>query len=217
MVVKPHKSTLAPVELRLLRDMLDKVVSVDTVITVDLAGLAVMSPVPVAAAAADSTYFEIQRMVTATPVLATFPPPELLPIDLLPTEQWLFLAQTDPQLAPYTAFLATAESSVFYLTGGGKRSPIDSVTYGTLQSDGKVRTEPNYQVYDTTGSYTPKQPYERADCPQNWPGWQVRHHPVGRPGQEPRWQSLYLPVRQPGRLRRAQGGGGDRPGRAGRR
>jgi hypothetical protein len=184
-VIKPHKSTLAPVELRLLRDMLEKIVPMETVVTVDPNGLAVMSPVPVSAAAADSTYFEVQRMVTATPALDTFPPPELLPIDLLPTEQWLFLAKDDPQLAPYTAFNISAESSYFYLVGGGKRSPIDSVTYGTLQSDGKVRTEPNYQVYDSTGSFTPKQPYERADCPQNYPGGKFGLHPASEPARNP--------------------------------
>lgn len=184
-VVKPHKSALLPVELRLLRDMLDKVVPIDTVITVDVNGLAVMTPIPVSAATADSTYFEIQRMVTATPALDTFPPPELLPIDLLPTEQWLYLARDTPQLAPYTAFNITAEYGYYYLVGGGKRSPIDSVTYGTLQSDGSVRTEPNYQVFDTTESFTPKQPYEKADCRENFIGGKFGKHPDQEPAQNP--------------------------------
>lgn len=167
--IRPHKSSLSPGEMRLLRDMLDKVVPVDTIVTVNLSGLAVANPVPVRAAAADSSYFEVQRMITATPVLATLPAPELLSIDLLPTEQWLFLALSDAQLAPYSAFNISAEFGYFYLTGGGRRSPIDSVSYGTLQPDGSVKSENNYSVFLTTQQYTPRQPYPLADSPDNYP------------------------------------------------
>lgn len=177
-VIRPHKDVISPSELRLLRDMLDKIVPVDTIVTVNASGLAVATPVPVQAAAADSSYFEVQRMVTATPVLATLPPPELLAIDLLPTEEWLFLALSDPQLAPYSAFNISAEFGYYYLVGGGRRSPIDSVSYGTLQPNGTVKAENNYSVFLTTQQYTPRQPYPLADSPDNYPGGKFGRFPT---------------------------------------
>lgn len=180
-VVRPHKSSLLPEELRLVRDMLAKVVPLDTIVTVDTDGLATLVPVPVASASADSTYYEVQRMVTATPVLNDMPPPELLPIDLIPTEQWLYLAKDTPTLAPYTAFNITAETGYFYLVGGGKRSPIDSVTYGTLQPNGSVKTENNFRVFDTIEHFTDKVLYEKADSPDNYPGGKYGLHPFSEP------------------------------------
>lgn len=174
-VVRPHKASLMPVEMRLLRDMLNKIAPVETIITVNLQGLAVSTPVPVAAAASDSEYYEVQKVVTPTPVIANLPPPELLPIDLLPTETWLYSG--DPTLAPYAAFNITQEYGYYYLVGGGQRSPIDSVTYGTLQADGSVQTAPNYEVYETSGTYTDWINYEKADSPDNFPGGKWGIHP----------------------------------------
>lgn len=184
-VVKPHKTALEGAELRLLRDMLGKIAPLDAIVTINLQGLAVSSPLPVSAATADSTYYEVQKMVTATPVLDQLPAPDLLPIDLLPTETWLYDAKSDPTLAPYTAFNISAEYGYYYLVGGGKRSPIDSVTYGTLQADGSVKTEPNFQVFDTTGQYTTKQGYEKADSPDNFPGGKWGIHPDLGPALNP--------------------------------
>lgn len=184
-VVRPHKSVLQAEEMRLLRDMLAKIVAVDTVVTVNTQGLATLAPIPVVAAAATSTYYEIQRVVTATPALSQLPAPELLPIDLLPTEQWLFLAKSDPQLAPYTAFNYSAEQGFYYLTGGGRRSPIDSVTYGTLQADGSVKTEPNFQVFSSTAQFTAKQAYEKVDSPDNYPGGKFGITPAAEPALNP--------------------------------
>jgi hypothetical protein len=149
LVVQPLKGTLAPDELRLVRDMLAKICPLDTVVTVNLNGLAVQSPLTVNAAAADSTYYEVQKMVTATPALSQLPPPELLPIDLLPTEQWLYDAKTDPQLAPYTAFNISAEYGYYYLVGGGNRSPIDSVTYGIINPNPPTQIT----VFEVSGTY----------------------------------------------------------------
>ena len=192
-VVRPHKAELAPEELRLVRDMLDKMTAVDTIITVDTAGLAVASPIAVNAAAASSTYYEVQRKVTATPALAQLPPPELLPIDLLPTETWLYQAQGDPRLAPYAAFNITSEYSYYYLVGGGKRSPIDSVTYGTLQTDGTVKPENSFQLYDSTGQYGPRQAYDRADSPDNYPGGKYGIHPATAPALNPDGSPYHFP------------------------
>jgi hypothetical protein len=157
--------------------MLAKIMPVDTVVTVNTEGLATLVPVPISAACASSTYFEVQKMVTATPVLSQLPPPDQLPIDLLPTEQWLFLAKTTPQLAPYAHLNISAQADYYYLIGGGRRSPIVSVTYGTLNSDGSTTTANNFIAYQSSSQFTPWTSWQRADSPDNWPGGKFGIHP----------------------------------------
>ena len=182
-VVRPHKTSIQPVEMRLLRDMLAKIISLDTIVTVNLDGLAISNPVPIAAACADSTYYEVQKVVTSTPALDDLPPPDLLPIDLLKTEQWMF--SKDPTLAPYAAFNITQEYGYFYLAGGGSRSPIDSVTYGVLQPDGQVRAEVNFESYESSGQLTDWIAYERVDSPDNYPGGRNGLTPSSAPAKNP--------------------------------
>jgi hypothetical protein len=184
-VVQPLKSSLTPQEFKLLRDMLARVMPMETIVTINTLGLAVLNPVPVAAAAASSTYFEVQKLVLATPVISQLPPPELLPIELLPSEQWLYDARTDPQLAPYAQLNITAHSGGYYVVGGGKRSPIDSVTYGTLNSDGSVSNTPNFVAYQQTAQYTPWASWPKADCPDNFPGGKFGIHPGFGPAFNP--------------------------------
>lgn len=184
LVIRPHKATIEPGEARLLRDMLERIAPVDTIITVSLQGLAASSPVPVASATADSTYFEIQKVVTSTPLMDQLPPPELLPIDLLTSEQWMF--SKDPTLAPYAAFNITSEYGYYYLIGDGARSPIDSVTYGTLAADGiTVRPEQNFEVFGTDEQLTDWITYEKADSPDNFPGGKYGITPNKAPALNP--------------------------------
>lgn len=175
LVIRPHKDTLSPQEFRQCRDMLKRMMPVDVIITISLEGLAVTAPVPVNAGAADSTYYEVQKTVTPSPIIATLPPPELLAIDLDPTEEWLF--KGSPELAPYAAYNISSEYGYFYLVGGGARSPIDSVSYGTLQPDGSVKTEPNFEIYQATGQFTDWITYDVADSPDNYPGGREGLHP----------------------------------------
>ena len=193
-VVVPHKTAIEPGELRLLRDMLAKIVSIDTVITVNNTGLSVLVPLHLTAAASNSSYYEVQRQVMATPVMSQLPPPELLAFDLLPTETWLYQATATPQIAPTAAFNITAEYGYYYLVGGGKRSPIDSVTYGTLNDDGTVTPAPNYQVFNTTGQYAPKKAYETADSPDNYPGGKYGIHPSSAPALNPDGTPYIFPL-----------------------
>ncbi len=179
-VIRPHKDEVSPGEMRLLRDMLGKIASIDTTVTVNTLGLAVFDPTPIASACADSTYFEVQKVVTSTPVFDDMPPPELLSIDLLSTEQWMF--SKDPTLAPYAAFNISQESGYYYLVGGGARSPIDSVTYGVVYDDGQwMRSEANFESYDPAGYYTDWIAYEKADSPDNYPGGKFGLHPPTAP------------------------------------
>jgi hypothetical protein len=182
-VITPHnKENLKPEENRLLRDMLSKIMPMETVITISLKGLAMSVPVPVAAASADSTYYEVQKMITPTPVMEQLPPPELLPIDLLTTEQWMY--SKDPTLAPYAAFNISSEYSYHYLAGSA-RSPIDTVSYGTLQADGTVAPEANFAVYQTDEQFTEWMTYEKADSPDNFPGGKYGISPSTGPALNP--------------------------------
>jgi hypothetical protein len=188
-VVRPMKTALEPVERRLLREMLDRVMPIDAIMTIDTQGLSVSSPVPARSIAADSTYYEVQKVVTGTPVLASLPAPELLAIDLDPTETWLI--SDSPELAPYAQFNISSEYGYYYLVSGGARSPIDSVGYGTLQPDGvSVRTEAPFVLFETISQYTDWQPYELADSPDNYPGGKFGIHPSSAPALNPD-QSAY--------------------------
>ena len=166
--VVPHKGSYTPREARVLREMLDRITPQDTVVTINPNGLAVNAPLPIRAAASDSTYFQVEKIVTATPELADLPNPESLAIDLDPTEKWLF--SKSPELAPYARFNITSEYGYYYLASGGSRSPIDSVSYGTLQADGTVAAERPLEQYQTVEQFGPWKNYEKADAPENYPG-----------------------------------------------
>lgn len=168
LTVVPHKTDLTPRENRLLLQMLNRMRGLDTVVTVNPQGLSVHSPVGVRAISSDSTYYQVEKVVTGTPVLNQMPAPEMLAIDLDPSENWL--KANSPELAPYGQFNITAEYGYFYLISGGKRSPIDQVTYGTLQDDGSVKNEAVFEWFEQSEQYGPWTAYEKADSPDNYPG-----------------------------------------------
>jgi hypothetical protein len=182
-VVQPHKDSLDTSERRLLYDMLHKIIPLDSIATVNLNGLSVSSPIPVKAITADSTYYQVEKMVTPTPVLDSFPAPELLAIDLDPTELWLF--SNSKELAPYANFNISSEYGYYYLISGGKRSPIDSVLYSLMAPDGSSHPEIPFEVFETTGQFTPWQEYEKADSPDNYPGGKFGLTPDNPPALNP--------------------------------
>lgn len=161
--VVPHKGSYGPREVRGLRDMLDRITPQDTVVTINTQGLPVNTPVPVRAVASDSTYYQVEKVVTGAPELSELPPPELLAADLDPSDRWLFSGS--PELAPYARFNITAEYGYYYLVSGGARSPIDRVSYGTLRADGTVAPEPVFEWYEQVEEYGPWTPYERTSNP----------------------------------------------------
>ena len=177
-VITPLKAELGNKEARLLRQMLRRIAPVDTVTTVNLHGLAVNTPMQVNTIAADSSYFEVQKEVTPTPVLDDLPPLETLGIDLRPSEKWWL---EGAETAPYAAFNITQEYGYYYLASGGSRSPIDTVTYGTLNEDGTVSPEPNFEQFETIEHYTGWMDYEVADSPDNFPGGKFGITPYSAP------------------------------------
>lgn len=180
-VVQPLKSSLTPQEFKLLRDMLQRVMSVETIVTINTEGLGVLEPVQLNAACANSVYYQVEKVFQATPVLANFPSVNSLPVSLLPTETWLFDAKTTPTLAPYAQLNITAQYGYYYLVGGGAHSPIDSVTYGRLQNDGSTNNTPNFVAFQTSSQYTPFTGWPQADSPDNFPGGKFGQHPTYPP------------------------------------
>lgn len=190
-VITPHKAALGNKEHRLLRQMLHRIAPVDSVVTINLNGLAVNTPAAVKTVAADSSYFEVQKTITPTPVLDDLPPLETLGIDLRPSERWLLSG--NPETAPYAAFNITQEYGYFYLASGGSRSPIDTVTYGTLQADGSVAPERNYEQFEVIEQYTGWMEYERADSPDNYPGGKFGISPYSTPAKNPDGTAYQFP------------------------
>lgn len=181
--VVPLKTDLTPREARVLRQMLNRIVGQDTVVTIDTNGLSVNVPIKVRAITADSTYFQVEKVVTGSPVLDQLPAPEMLAIDLDPSHLWL--KSRTPELAPYAHLNITQEHSYYYLVSGGRRSPIDSVTYGTLQEDGQVALEEPFVWYEQTGQFGPWTSYEKADSPDNYPGGKYGLTPGRAPALNP--------------------------------
>ena len=186
LTIRPRKSSLSPEEFRLLRDMLARMSPIDTIMSINLNGLSMLSPIKIASITTNSTYYEVQKSIVATPVIKTVTSTDLnLDSSLNKSELWLFDATDEAQLAPYAAFNVTSEFSYYYLSGGGERSPIDSVSYGTLGSDGNLRPEPNFEVYRSSGAYTEWINYEKADAPDNYPGGKYGISPLKAPALNP--------------------------------
>lgn len=185
LTVRPRKDTLAPEEFRLLRDMLARMTPIDTIITVNLKGLSMLTPAKITSASANSSYYEVQKSIQATPVIKSITSVDLNLNTLNDSHLWLFDATSEAQLAPYAAFGITSEYSQYYLIGGGERSLIDSVTYGTLQPDGSIKPEPNFEVYRSSGAYTEWINYDKADSPDNYPGGKYGLNPASAPPMNP--------------------------------
>lgn len=181
--VVPHKESLSGREARLMLEMLHKIGNADTVLTISPTGLSVYSPVSVRTVAADSTYYQVEKIVTGTPDLKDLPAPELLAVDLDPSENWL--KPNSPELAPYAQFNITSEHGYSYLMSGGKRSPIDSVTYGTLQDGDRVKPEPSLEWFEQAEEFGPWNSYEKADSPDNYPGGRLGLTPDRFPALNP--------------------------------
>lgn len=200
-VVQPLKSGLSQQELKLLRDMLDRVMPMDTIVTINTEGLAVLTPIGTNSATANSTYFQVEQLVVATPILNLLPSPDQLPLSSpSPSWLWLFSATSDnPQVAPYARHNKTAQYTFYYLVGGGARSPIDSVSYGTIAvpqggfgTTAKHEITPadymnyytpasNFVAYQTSSQYTPFAAWAPADSPDNFPGGKYGLHPSYAP------------------------------------
>ena len=191
LTVVPYKKVLTPSETRLLRGMLDRITPQDSIVTINPDGLAIHIPVKIAAASADSTYYQVEKTVTPTPAVLELPSPELLAIDLDPTENWLLSGSAE--LAPYAQFNISQEYGYYYLISGGSRSPIDSVGYGTLNPDGTVTNEKPFEWFEDTEQFGPWLSYDLADAPENYPGGKNGLTPNHKPALNPDRTSYRFP------------------------
>ena len=178
-VVRPYKAVLEPKERRLLRDMLDKITPQDSVITIDTRGLAVAAPIPVRASASDSTYYQVEKIITGTPVLESYPHRSFWRSTSIRPKSGCFHGLR--RLAPYCQYNIIQEYGYYYLIGGGPRSPIDAVTYSIMSADGTIRPENPFEMFETTGQYTDWIEYEKADSPDNYPGGKFGITPMAEP------------------------------------
>lgn len=197
-VISPHKKDLSGSEQRMLRQVLKRIAPVDAIVTVNPKGVAMRTPVPVATAAADSTYFQVEKEIVAGPDFAEIAKiePEFLPVDLLPSERWIL--NPGKNVAPYRAYNIGQESGYYYLASGGRRSPIESVTYGTRSTGGgyaevylpqyggsgstaEWEREKNFESARVSDSFTKWTPYPKADSPDNFPGGKYGITPDAEP------------------------------------
>jgi hypothetical protein len=192
-VLVPHKERLGNKEFRLLRQMLNRISPVDAIITVDLRGLAVHDPIVVKKIAADSSYFEVQKEVTLSPDLENLPPPEVLAIDIRPSENWLSIGKGNPEIAPYAAFNITQEYGYYYLMSGGARSPIDSVEYSSRDAAGNEKQERAFEDYEILENFTAWMEYDKADSPDNYPGGKFGLTPTEAPAVSPNGNPYVFP------------------------
>jgi hypothetical protein len=179
LTVVPYKATLTGRESRLMLQMLNKISNLDTVLTINPNGLSVYSPIKIQAITSDSTYYQVEKIVTGSPILGELPAPELLAIDLAPSENWL--RPGSPELAPYAQFNISQEYGYYYLVSGGKRSPIDTVSYGTLLPGNRIAVAPNFEWSEESGQYGDWSRYEKADSPDNYAGGKFGLTPTQAP------------------------------------
>lgn len=174
-VVKPHKATLTPSEWLLSTRMIERIKPADSVVTVNVNGLAVHSLVNLRTVSSDSSYFIVERTVTGVPDLANLPAPE---IDI---ENIKWLQANVPNVAPTAAFGQTQEHSYYYLySDSSSNSAIDSISYQVEINGVKTDQSPLIEI---SGSEQFSQwiEFDRVDSPDNYPGGKFGQTPLSVP------------------------------------
>lgn len=179
-VVQPLTSSLSVADTHTLNSLLERLKPRETVVTIDINGLAVHTPISINAVAASDSYFQVEKNVTGVPDLASLPPTEVLAADVNPQALWLqpgFTVQ-----APYAAFNNSQESAVYYLYSDDSSTPIDSVTYTTAQDDsGTTFPAPNFVEQLPLQAWGSWVAFPLADSPDNYPGGKFGQTPLAAP------------------------------------
>jgi hypothetical protein len=162
------------------------------VITIDINGLAIHTPIPVNAVSASDSYFQVEKNVTGVPDLANLPPTAVLAADVNPQALWMkpgFTVQ-----APYAAFNNSQESAVYYLYSDSNSTPIDSVVYSTAVDDSGTSTPTNNYVQQLPDSnWGPWVAFPIADSPDNYPGGEFGKTPLSAPALTTSGQTYSFP------------------------
>jgi hypothetical protein len=179
-VVQPLTASLSVADMHTLNSLLERLKPRETVVTIDINGLAVHTPITVNAVSASDSYFQVEKNVTGVPDLANLPPTEVLAADVNPQALWMqpgFTVQ-----APYAAFNNSQESAVYYLYSDDSSTPIDSVTYSTQDDQGNVvNPAPNFSEPLGNIQWGPWTAFPIADSPDNYPGGKFGQTPLAAP------------------------------------
>lgn len=178
-VIRPHTDEVSEKDVHHIYKILEQIKPVDTIVTVDIQGLAVNTEVPMRSVAADSSYFEVQREVTGIPDLMKISRADFMMEDVIQSELWLQPGQKS--LAPNTAFNSTQEHSIYYVYSLKDANSIGSVSYSTVS--GSTRTpQPDFQVWEQTPTaWSAWSTFDKADSPDNYPGGKYGQTPDAEP------------------------------------
>jgi len=176
-IVYPYKSTISNLEMVMLRQMLKRLAPVNSVITVTNTGYAVNVTIPIIDSNSDSTFFQVQRYVTAAPGI-------FLTADEEPNASLRWMIPGTEVPAPQLAFAESQEFSQYYVYDDAERasSSIDTVTYTSIDSVGHIKNETPYKQSEVRiTSWGPWMPFEKADSPDNYPGGKLGKTPTAKP------------------------------------
>lgn len=191
-VIQPLTSSITVSALHELNGLMERIKPRETVITLDINGLAIHVPISINAVSASDSYFQVEKNVTGVPDLANLPPTEVLAADVNPQALWLqpgFAVQ-----APYAAFNNSQESAVYYLYSDTSSTPIDSVTYGTATDDsGTVVSQSNFIQQLPQANWGPWVAFPVADSPDNYPGGEFGQTPLAAPALTASGQAYSFP------------------------
>lgn len=191
-VIQPLTDSITVSQLHTLNALMERIKPRETVITIDINGLAIHTPIPVNAVSASDSYFQVEKNVTGVPDLANLPPTEVLAADVNPQALWMqpgFTVQ-----APYAAFNNSQESAVYYLYSDTSSTPIDSVTY-SIQVDTSAPPElaTNFMQHLENSNWGPWVAFPIADSPDNFPGGQFGQTPLVAPALTTSGQTYSFP------------------------
>lgn len=190
-VVQPLTDSISVAALHELNALMERIKPRETVITIDINGLAIHTPIAINAVSASDSYFQVEKNVTGVPNLANLPPTEVLAADVNPQALWMqpgFTVQ-----APYAAFNNSQESAVYYLYSDTNSTPIDSVTYSTENDAGVDSPAPNFVENLPDSNWGPWIGFPLADSPDNFPGGQFGQTPLAAPARTATGQSYSFP------------------------
>lgn len=183
-VLRPLKATLSNAESYLLNGLIDHIRPQDTVLTIDINGLPVHTPLRLNNVAASSSYFQVEKNVTGSVDIAKLPPTPVLAADLQLDPSYLWIEPQVTVPAPAGAYQCSQESTVSYCYSYKQTTAIDNVQCGEDDDERhherpKRRKIEPYCEFDTKTNegFGPWISWDAADCPQNYPG--------GKEGQTP--------------------------------
>lgn len=183
LVIQPLMSTMSVAQKHYILEAVDRIKPVDSIITVNILGLAVHTPVTFRAAGASDSYFEIQKKVVGIPDLSKLPPPAMLASDFSApiTRYWLPNHIVLPKTTP-TFAMGSSSEHISYYTLAESGGAIDSIDYGKAVGNGSIVPENIYVTPNVPQTiWSNWTTFDTADSPDNYPGGKRGLHPDTKP------------------------------------